>query len=68
MHEVWSDTEKAFWILENGNPDFAWIFERNGDTVYRRPMAEPGKKLPPWMNTEREEVTQKVIKDEIKQK
>jgi len=50
----WTETEKAFWILENGEPEFAWIFERNGDDVYRRPMAEPGKELPPWISKERE--------------
>ncbi len=41
---MWTEAEKAFWILENGKPDFAWIFERNGDIVYRRPMAAPGTK------------------------
>jgi hypothetical protein len=63
----WSETEKAFWILENGQPEFAWIFERNGDTVYRRPMAAPGTKIPPWINTEREEVTNKIVGKQFKQ-
>jgi hypothetical protein len=57
----WTKTEKAFWILENGEPNFAWIFERNGETVYRRPFAAPGSKLPPWVSTEREEVTDKIV-------
>ena len=57
----WTETEKAFWILENGEPRFAWIFERNGQTVYKRPMAEPGTNLPPWVRAEREEVTDKII-------
>ena len=61
----WTDAEKAFWILENGKPKFAWIFERNGDTIYRRPMAEPGTVLPPWISTEREEVTNKIAGKKI---
>lgn len=61
MPKVWSETEKAFWILENGEADFAWIFERNGDTVYRRPFAAPGSKLPPWVSKEREEVTNMIV-------
>jgi hypothetical protein len=52
----WSDTDKAFWILENGEPDFAWIFERNGTKIYRRPTASPGTNLPPWISTERVEI------------
>jgi hypothetical protein len=56
----WTDADKAFWILEHGEPNFAWIFERNGDTVYRRPMASPDTVLPPWISTEREEVTNKI--------
>ena len=58
---TWTKTEKAFWILENGEPNFAWIFERNGETVYRRPFAAPGSKLPPWVSIEREEVTNKIV-------
>lgn len=61
MHKEWTDTEKAFWILQNGEPKYAWIFERNGDTVYRRPFAEPGSKLPPWLPIEREEVSNKIV-------
>ena len=57
----WTETEKAFWILEHGEPKYAWIFERNGDIVYRRPMAEPGAVLPPWVSKEREEVTNKIV-------
>lgn len=65
MNKKWSETEKAFWILEHGEPKFAWIFERVGETVYRRPMAEPGgTNLPPWIPTEREEVTNKIVGQE----
>lgn len=54
--KYWSDADKAFWILQNGEPKFGWIFERNGDTVFRRPIAEPGTKLPPWFSKERKPV------------
>ncbi len=62
---MWTETEKALWILENGPADHVWIFERNGDIIYRRPMAGPSGKLAPWLPTEREEVTNKTIKDYI---
>jgi hypothetical protein len=61
----WTETEKAFWILENGEPRFAWIFERNGQTVYKRPIADPSTKLPPWISPEREEVTNKIVGREV---
>ena len=61
----WTETEKAFWILEHGEPRYAWIFERNGDIVYKRPMAEPGTNLPPWVSTDREEVTNKIVGREV---
>lgn len=44
----WSDIDKAQWILENGTPDYIWIFERNGEQVYRRRSPANGKELPPW--------------------
>jgi len=47
--KVWNDVDKAQWILENGTPDYCWIFERNGEQVYRRPMPADGTVLPPWM-------------------
>lgn len=53
---TWTDADKAQWILENGEPKFAWIFERNGELLYRRPMANTGV-LPPWIPRERELVT-----------
>jgi hypothetical protein len=56
----WTDADKAVWILANGKPNIAWIFERNDDIVYKRPMAEPGMNLPPWISAEREEVTDKI--------
>jgi hypothetical protein len=58
---IWSETDKALWILENGEPNYAWIFERNGDIVYRRPFAAPGSNLPPWLRAEREVVTNKIV-------
>lgn len=60
--KVWSDTEKAQWILENGEPKIAWIFERNDELLYRRPMAADGI-LPPWMPRERELVKSYKHKD-----
>jgi hypothetical protein len=55
---TWSDTDKAEWILQNGNPHIAWIFERVDEKVYRRPMAPDGEQLPPWLaNKPRELVT-----------
>lgn len=54
---MWTETEKAFWILQNGDPKIAYIFERNGDKIYRRPFIEPGSKLPPWISTERQLVS-----------
>lgn len=47
----WTDAEKAQWILENGKPEIAWIFERVDDTIYKRPMSE---NLPPWISRERQ--------------
>lgn len=64
MPKVWTETEKAFWILEHGEPKFAWIFERVGETVYQRPMAEPGTNLPPWIPLEREDISSKIAKKE----
>ena len=45
----WSDIDKAQWILENGTPNYCWIYERNGEQVYRRPCPADGTVLPPWM-------------------
>lgn len=56
----WTDTDKAFWILEHGDPKYAWIFERNSETIYRRPLVDPGTKLPPWISSEREAVSNKI--------
>ncbi len=52
----WTQEDKALWILTNGEPNVAWIFERDGDTVYKRPMARNGGLIPPWMNN-KEQVT-----------
>ena len=62
----YTEAEKAQWILENGHPKFIWIFERVDEVTYRRPMAEPGTELPPWMPTEREPLTTKGLVDTIK--
>ena len=50
---AWDDTAKAQWILENGDSSLTWIFERVGEQVYKRPMGQPGKDFPPWINTNR---------------
>ena len=50
----YTEAFKAQWILEHGHPKFVWIFERADDILYRRPMAESGTELPPWMNSDRE--------------
>ena len=63
----YTEADKAQWILENGYPKFAWIFERVGEIVYRRPMAEPGTELPPWMPTEREPLDTKGLVKVIKE-
>ena len=62
----YTEAEKAQWILENGYPKFIWIFERANDITYRRPMAEPGTELPPWMPTDREPLDTKGLVDTIK--
>lgn len=50
----WSDTDKAQWILENGTPEFVWIYERVDNIVYRRPSPPVDGQLPPWINKQRE--------------
>ncbi len=62
----YTEADKAQWILENGHPKFVWIFERVDEVIYRRPMAEPGTELPPWMPTERESLNTKGLVDTIK--
>jgi len=52
--QTWTDTDKAAWILQNGKPEYVWIYERVDDKVFRRPAPATGKDLPPWMNKERE--------------
>jgi hypothetical protein len=61
----WTETEKAFWIMEHGEPKLAWVFERNGETVYKRPIADPSTILPPWISTEREDVTDMIFGNTI---
>ncbi len=50
---MWTETEKAFWILENGPPDHVYIFERNGDMIYQRAALGPSGKIAPWISKER---------------
>jgi len=50
----YNEADKAQWILEHGQPRFVWIFERDDDKLYRRPMAHPGTELPPWMSNKKE--------------
>lgn len=59
----WTEEEKAIWVLEHGEPDVAWIFERNGERLYRRPLARHGGLIPPWISLTREEVDA-IVKDE----
>lgn len=54
---AWTDAEKAQWILENGEPEYIWIYERNGYIVYKRPMTT-SVNLPPWIDAERQVVGQ----------
>tara|TARA_R110001606_G_scaffold393443_1_gene563362 strand:+ start:1256 stop:1495 length:240 start_codon:yes stop_codon:yes gene_type:complete len=50
----WNDAEKAQWILQNGwSGKTASIFERVGEQVYVRPIAQDGETLPPWLSRER---------------
>ena len=46
----WTDADKAKWILEHGQPEYTWIYERVGEIVYRRPSPATGTELPPWMD------------------
>jgi hypothetical protein len=50
----WTEAEKAQWILENqwDSSAITYIYERVGDTVYRRPIEI--EVLPPWMSKDRE--------------
>lgn len=49
----WTDADKALWILQNGQPKYAEIFERVDDQVYSRPSNAPGDIVPPWIPKER---------------
>lgn len=57
----YTESEKAFWILENGPLDHIWMFERNGDIIYRRAALGPSGKLAPWIPKEREEISNKIV-------
>ena len=57
QNREWTDAEKALWILEHGPVEYAWIYERVDNTVYRRPvMGDANMPVPPWINKEREEI------------
>lgn len=50
----WDDARKAQWILQHGwSGKTASIFERVGEQVYVRPIAQDGETLPPWLSRER---------------
>ena len=60
-NKEWTEAEKALWILENGVPEYAWIFERVDNTVYKRPvMGDPNKPVPPWIDTKNREVVKEL--------
>ena len=46
--DQYSDTDKAFWILENNwsQKSIIWVYERVDERLYKRPIA--GQLLPPW--------------------
>lgn len=51
----WTDIDKAQWILENGNPEIKWVYERVDDVVFRRPfLGDPSDNIPPWIPEKRE--------------
>lgn len=41
----WSKTDRAQWVLENGSPEFVWIFENTKKAVFKRAH---GTNIPPW--------------------
>lgn len=51
---TWTDTDKAQWILENGQPQVDWVFERVNEIIYRRP-AGGSRNIPPWISLDRHE-------------
>lgn len=61
MHKkVWDDTEKAWWVLQNGTPSIVWIYELVRDKIYSRPSKHMSKNLPPWIDKERVEIDSKI--------
>ena len=56
MKKRWTKAEKAQWILEHGEPNFVWIYERAGTEIYRRPSRDMGVNLPPWISTNRQKI------------
>lgn len=60
----WTEEQKAMWVLEHGEPDIAWIFERNDQIVYRRPLARNGGLIPPWISLTRQQVKTSVAESE----
>lgn len=45
---TWDDIDKAQWILTNGPVEIIWIYESDGDIIYRRPGRNLGN-CPPWV-------------------
>jgi len=56
---IWSDADKAAWILEHGEPEIVWIYELEVYKVYKRPHVQRGEPVPPWLNKDREIVYRK---------
>lgn len=50
---TWTDTDKALWILEHGEPQVRWITERVHDRLYRRPVSQDQAPFPPWIDRAR---------------
>jgi hypothetical protein len=55
---MYTDEEKAWWILQNGTVNIVWIYERVGHKLYRRPRLslDDRDKIPPWIETKRQYV------------
>jgi hypothetical protein len=52
--QEWDDVAKADWILKYGKPDIAWIFERVDNVVYKRPIQDLSRPVPPWISLKRQ--------------
>jgi hypothetical protein len=52
--DSWSEADKIEWVLANGKPRIAWVYERIDQKVYRRPSRDVSQNIPPWFSEERE--------------